>query len=408
MKTQEYIDFIPKFIKKLNDDGMSETVIGTAEWITNHFKKYCLKNGIKSINMEVIQTFYNEQYDFDIYDLKYDYQTVLRRPMLILMEYYETGNYFKTHQKSASLNIPTEYSEVYYLIQKEYINNLDNSLKSKKRKLWIVANLINYLYENNITNFKDVQISHISNYIDLISEKYAKETVRLIKSILREVLNWLCQKNIVKFNGKQAFPIIRKDTRDKLLSTYSEQEIKKILDVIDNSNSYGKCAYLVISILAYYGLRVGDIINLKFENIDFENNCIKITQRKTSKELVLPLIDEVKFPLLDYLKNGRNHSVDEEYILSTMYAPYTKFNNTSSIHRMITKTMKIAGVNFENKHHGPHALRHSLATNMINNNVPISAISNVLGHSSTKTTNIYITRDTTHLKELTLEVPNES
>ena len=408
MKTQEYIDFIPKFIKKLNDDGMSETVIGTAEWITNHFKKYCLKNGIKSINMEVIQTFYNEQYDFDIYDLKYDYQTVLRRPMLILMEYYETGNYFKTHQKSASLNIPTEYSEIYYLIQKEYINNLDNSIKSKKRKLWVVANLINYLYENNITNFKDIQIGHISNYIDLISEKYAKETVRLIKSILREVLNWLYQKNIVKFNGKQAFPIIRKDTRDKLLSTYSEQEIKKILDVIDNSNSYGKCAYLVISILAYYGLRVGDIINLKFENIDFENNCIKITQRKTSKELVLPLIDEVKFPLLDYLKNGRTPSVDEEYILSTMYAPYTKFNNTSSIHRMITKTMKIAGVNFENKHHGPHALRHSLATNMINNNVPISAISNVLGHSSTKTTNIYITRDTTHLKELTLEVPNES
>ena len=408
MKTQEYIDFIPKFIKKLNDDGMSETVIGTAEWITNHFKKYCLKNGIKSINMEVIQTFYNEQYDFDIYDLKYDYQTVLRRPMLILMEYYETGNYFKTHQKSASLNIPTEYSEIYYLIQKEYINNLDNSIKSKKRKLWVVANLINYLYENNITNFKDIQIGHISNYIDLISEKYAKETVRLIKSILREVLNWLYQKNIVKFNGKQAFPIIRKDTRDKLLSTYSEQEIKKILDVIDNSNSYGKCAYLVISILAYYGLRVGDIINLKFENIDFENNCIKITQRKTSKELVLPLIDEVKFPLLDYLKNGRTPSVDEEYILSTMYAPYTKFNNTSSIHHMITKTMKIAGVNFENKHHGPHALRHSLATNMINNNVPISAISNVLGHSSTKTTNIYITRDTTHLKELTLEVPNES
>ncbi len=408
MNTQEYIDFIPKFIKKLNDDGMSKTVIGTAEWITNHFKKYCLKNSIDFVDMEVIKTFYNEQYDFDIYDLKYDYQIVLRRPMLILMEYYETGNYFKTHQKSVSLNIPSEYSRVYYLIQKEYINGLDNSINSKKRKLWIIANLMNYLCENNITNFKDIQIINISNYIDLISKKYAKETVRLIKSVLREVLNWLYQKNIVNFNGRQAFPIIRKDTRDKLLSTYSEQEIKRILDVIDNSNSYGKCAYLVISMLAYYGLRVGDIINLKFENIDFENNCIKIIQRKTGKELVLPLIDEVKFPLLDYLKNGRNHSADEEYILSTMYAPYTKFNNTSSIHRMITRAMIIAGINFENKHHGPHAFRHSLATNMINNNVPVSAISNVLGHSSTKTTNIYITKNTTHLKELTLEVPNDN
>ena len=66
MNTQEYIDFIPKFIKKLNDDGMSKTVIGTAEWITNHFKKYCLKNSIDFVDMEVIKTFYNEQYDFDI------------------------------------------------------------------------------------------------------------------------------------------------------------------------------------------------------------------------------------------------------------------------------------------------------------------------------------------------------
>ena len=144
---------------------------------------------------------------------------------------------------------------------------------------------------------------------------------------------------------------------------------------------------------------------MKLENIDFANNSIKIIQRKTNKELILPLIDEVKFPLLDYLKNGKNPSADKEYILSTMYAPYTKFNNTSSIYRMVSRTMKIAGINFENKHHGPHALRHSLATNMINNNVPISAISNVLGHSSTKTTNIYITKDTTHLRELTLEVP---
>ncbi len=405
MNTQDYIEFIPKFICKLNDDGMSEDIINTAKWITNHFKKYCLKNCIKSVNMEVIKKFYEEQYDFDIFNPKYKSQIVLRRPLLILMEYYETGSYFKTHQKSITLNVPREYGEVFSLIQKEYINNLDNCINVKKRKVWILANLVNYLYENNITDFKDIQISNISNYIDLVSKKYAKQTIRTMKSVLREILNWLYQKNIISFNGKMAFPLIKGDTRDKMLSTYTEEEIKRILEVIDVSNSYGKCAYLVISLLAYYGLRAGDIIALKLENIDFANNSIKIIQRKTNKKLILPLIDEVKFPLLDYLKNGKNPSANKEYVLSTMYAPYTKFNNTSSIYRMVSRAMKIAGINFENKHHGPHALRHSLATNMINNNVPISAISNVLGHSSTKTTNIYITKDTTHLRELTLEVP---
>lgn len=404
MNTQEYITFIPNFLNKLKDDGMSNHVIDTSKWIINHLKKYCIKNNIDFIDMEVIKKFYEEQYDFNIYDIKCTEQTVIRRPLLILMEFYENGSYFKTHQKSISLNIPNEFIELFSTIQKDFIDTMDICVKTKKRKLWIIADFLNYLHENNI-ELNNLEIINVSNYIELKSQKYEKATLNVIKSVLRETLNWLSINNRISFNGRQAFPLIRKDTRHKLLSTYSEEEIKKILEVIDNTTKSGKCIFLVISLLAYYGLRVGDIINLKFENIDFENNLISIIQQKTKKPLTLPLIDEVKYPLLDYLKNGRPSSIDKDYILITMHAPYTKYKDPSSIHRMVTKSMELAGINFENKHHGPHALRHSLATNMINNNVPISAIGNVLGHSSTRTTEIYITKDTTHLQELTLEVP---
>lgn len=404
MNTQEYIAFIPVFLDKLKDDGMSNHVIDTSNWIINHLKKYCIKNNINFIDMEVIKKFYEEQYDFNIYDIKCTEQIVIRRPLLILMEFYENGSYLKTHQKSISLNIPDEFIELFSTIQTDFINTMDISIKTKKRKLWIIADFLNYLHENKI-ELNNLEIINVSNYIELKSQKYEKATLNVIKSVLRETLNWLSINNRISFNGRQAFPLIRKDTRHKLLSTYSEEEIKKILEVIDNTTKSGKCIFLVISLLAYYGLRVGDIINLKFKNIDFEKNLISIIQQKTKKQLTLPLIDEVKYPLLDYIKNGRPSSIDKDYILITMYAPYTKYNDTSSIHRMVTKSMELAGVNFENKHHGPHALRHSLATNMINNNVPISAIGNVLGHSSTKTTEFYITKDTTHLQELTLEVP---
>lgn len=58
--------------------------------------------------------------------------------------------------------------------------------------------------------------------------------------------------------------------------------------------------------------------------------------------------------------------------------------------------MDKAGVDYSNKHHGTHAIRHSLASGLLNENVPISAISGILGHGSIETTNIY----------LTLEVPD--
>lgn len=405
MNTHEFIDFIPSFFEKLKKDHMSQVVIDTNKWIINHFKKYCLQNNIQEINMEVIKEFYFKQYDIDIYNFKCPIQTVLRRPLLIFTEYFETGSYYKSHQKSVKTIVDAKYFELFLELQKDFINTQNIVLKSKERKLWTIAKFLNYLPCCDIHSISNLEISMVSDYINKISNQYAPATMRIQKTILRETLDYLYNKNYITFSGRMAFPLIKKDNRRKLLTTYTAEEITKILNVIDTTEANGKEIYFIISLIAFLGLRVGDVINLKFDNIDWENNQINIVQQKTNLTLTLPLIDEVKFPLLDYLKNGRHPSIDKNYILTTFYAPYTRIKSNSTIHRAITRAMDLAGVNYEGKHHGAHSLRHSLATNMINNNVPISAISQVLGHSSSRTTEIYITKDITHLRELSLEVP---
>lgn len=405
MNTRKYTSFIPKFIKKLEEDGMSKDVIDISKWVTHHFEKYCIVNDIKEIDMEVIKQFYLLQYDIDIYNLHASFQTVIRRPLLIFMEYYQSGNYYKTHQKSVCTEMPEAYIDLFKRIQIDFINSLECNIKSKKRKLWIIGQFFTYLHSNNIDDIKRLTILNVSEYVLTLNTKYAPATIRIIKTVMRETLNWMSSEHLVNFTGKQAFPLIKKDTRGVLLSTYTPEEITKLLDTIDTTTKNGKGIFFIISLISYLGLRVGDIINLKFENIDWEKNKISINQSKTKVDLTLPLVDEVKYPLLDYIKNGRNPSKDEEYVLSTFYAPYTRMNDTSSIFRFVSRAMEIAGINHEGKHHGPHSLRHSLATNMVNNNVPISAISQVLGHTNTATTEIYITKDTTHLRELSLEVP---
>lgn len=405
MDTNEFIDFIPSFFEKLKEDHMSQSVIDTNKWVINHFKKYCLQNNIREINMHVIKEFYSKQYDIDIYNPKCSMQTVLRRPLLIFIEYFETGSYYKTHQKSVKTEVDEKFFDLFLEIQNNFINTQNIVFKSKERKLWIVAQFLNYLSTCDIHSITNLETSHVSNYINKLSNQYAPESLRIQKTVLRETLDYLFNKNYITFSGRTAFPLIKKDNRRKLLTTYTLEEITKILDIIDISSANGKEMYFIVSLIAFLGLRVGDVINLKFDNIDWENNQINIVQQKTNQSLTLPLIDEVKFPLLDYLKNGRHPSVDKDYILTTLYAPYTRIKSSSTIHRAITRAMDLAGVNYEGKHHGAHTLRHSLATNMVNNNVPISAISQVLGHSSSRTTEIYITKDTTHLRELSLEVP---
>ena len=75
---------------------------------------------------------------------------------------------------------------------------------------------------------------------------------------------------------------------------------------VDTETRRGKLAYLAISLMAHLGLRAGDVINLKLGDIDWQNDAINIVQQKTGTPLTLPLVDEVKFPLIDYLKNARH------------------------------------------------------------------------------------------------------
>ena len=71
---------------------------------------------------------------------------------------------------------------------------------------------------------------------------------------------------------------------------------------------------------------------------------------------------------------------------------------------MVTKYLDKANIDYSNKHHGTHSLRHSLASNLLKDNTPITTISSVLGHSTIKTTQKYLTIDVNNLKELSLEV----
>lgn len=293
------------FFEKLKEDHMSQSVIDTNKWVINHFKKYCLQNNIQEINMEIIKEFYSKQYDIDIYNFKCSMQTVLRRPLLIFIEYFETGSYYKTHQKSVKTEVDEKFFDLFLEIQIDFINTQDIVFKSKERKLWVIAKFLNYLSTCDIPSITNLEISHVSNYINKISDQYASESLRIQKTVLRETLDYLYNKNYITFSGRTAFPLIKKDNRRKLLTTYTPEEIVKILNVIDSSSANGKEMYCIISLIAFLGLRVGDVINLKFDNIDWENNQINIVQQKTNQYLTLPLIDEVKFPLLDYLKKRK-------------------------------------------------------------------------------------------------------
>lgn len=82
--------------------------------------------------------------------------------------------------------------------------------------------------------------------------------------------------------------------------------------------------------------------------------------------------------------------------------------SNSQMHRFISNYFKKARIDISKRKHGPHALRHSLASNMLQNNTPMYVIKDVLGHTNLNTTKIYLNIDFETLRQFALEVPDEN
>ncbi len=405
MNTKEFIEFIPKFMDKLKELKLKENTTWVNNWIINLFKEYCLSKNILIINGKEVKKFYEEKFEFDITNTTTRYQTILRRPVFAIIEYYYTGNISKVYfRKKVSKLTGNSQS-----LMNSFLENSKNNLSSKDsfdREKRVIEDFLDYFINEKKMDLIKLDIKNVIEYTQIKYSNYSDKTKSTYKGILKKFLNWLFENKYITFNGNEVFPIIIQNNRSTIIPKgYSNDEIKLILESIDNSTKIGKLKYLILNILAYYGMRLVDIANLKFENIDFENNCISIIQHKTKKSLYLPLIDEVKYALIDYIENSRPESEDKEHIILTHKAPYTTYNR-ASIYNLISPIIKKSCTSIDERESGGRILRHSLATNMINNNVELYKISGILGHSSTSSTSVYITRDTKNLGKLTLEVPD--
>ena len=322
-----------------------------------------------------------------------------RMRSIYILDSIDRNKPIKVYRPKIEKKIPKEFNDIFY----EYDNYLKSSysystvMTSEK----ILSDFFYYLKQNNITSIENIQIENIFN-----SQKYSQNTIYEIKYKLKKFFQYLYDNHKYKFNGIDIFPKIAKFERSKLPSYYTIDEINQILKQVDRNTKKGKRDFAILLLAIVYGLRNSDIVHLKKENILWNENKIEVIQYKTKKLLELPLTENVKYALLDYLKNARPN-IDSSYIFLPTKPPYTYIDmeTYSSLYKSAEQYIKKAGIDIGNRKRGLHSLRHSLASNMLKNNIKISTISGILGHSSVDVTNIYLSISEEQLRKLALEVP---
>lgn len=255
-----------------------------------------------------------------------------------------------------------------------------------------------------LKDIKDINITVLQGFIESCGI-YTQKTIACTVGCIKGYLNYLYKNRNIETNLSVLLPHIKTRKDCEIPSAYSAEEVETLLRSIDRHNSKGKRDYAMIMLAARLGLRSSDICGLQFQSLDWENNQVKIIQQKTGEPAVLPLTEEVGLAIIDYLKNGRLNVPDITFVFLRECPPYTNMTN-SALYSVVAESIKVSGIHVPaGKKHGPHALRHSLSSRLLENNVPLPVISDILAHKSTETTKIYLKIAENQLLSCALKVP---
>ena len=175
----------------------------------------------------------------------------------------------------------------------------------------------------------------------------------------------------------------------------------RLLNGVDRSSVIGRRDYAVLLLAARYGLRPCDLRQLRLDAVNWREGVLSITQAKTGRVLILPLLPEVADALLAYLRDGRP-ATTSRHVFVRHKAPFEPFVATNKLATIMRQALQRVGLDQREGRRGLYLLRHTLASRMLASGSPLKRIGDVLGHASTDTTMEYASVDLTALRRVAI------
>ncbi|WP_350414476.1 tyrosine-type recombinase/integrase [Pontibacter populi] len=286
-------------------------------------------------------------------------QELLLRDVVLMRRLWE-----QTYKKGADyITCPIDYLEKLYLLNysmntiRTYHSLLLRFLNSHKAK---GLDQVNIFTENDINQYHR-QMVQAGAY----SCSFINQSINAVKFYYQRVLG----RHEVQLNNVE-----RPEKPDRLPTVLSKEEVKKILSATDNLKH--RC---MLQLLYAGGLRIGEVINLKLSDVKSDRNLLLIRGGKGKKDRTTVLSQKLLENLRLYYKEYK----PKEWLFEGQFGgQYT----ADSLRNVFQACRKKAGVKTNAT---PHTLRHSFATHLLEQGTDLRYIQTLLGHRSSKTTEVY-------------------
>lgn len=219
---------------------------------------------------------------------------------------------------------------------------------------------------------------------------YQAKTVEHKLCAVRSLLRFAASDGLTDAAVLEAVPAAKSSRQARIPSVWDPADVAKILAAIDRGNPCGRRDYAIIVLITRLGLRGIDVKQLNFADLDWPGNRLSLVQAKTGRRVQLPLLKDVGWAIIDYIQHGRPAS-DCPQVFIRHTAPIGAFSDQDHLHQILAKHARAAHVPVgENRRHGMHSLRHTLATRLLEGGTPVEQIADILGHQSVASTGVYL------------------
>jgi integrase/recombinase XerD len=253
-----------------------------------------------------------------------------------------------------------------------------------------------WCFPSGAISLRDLSSADITQWVLHRARTVSPHSAQCTRTGLRSFLQFLHQRGEIAMNLAASIPPVANWTLALLPKYLTPADIELVLNTCKTDSAQGRRDLAVLLLLARLGLRAGEVVGLRLQDIDW--NAGELTTRgKGGREDRLPIPVNVGKALATYLRHSRPSCVSQRVFLR-LCAPHQGFAGSSIVTVIFQRALKCAGLN--SSYRGAHLLRHSLDTRMLRGGASLAEIGGILRHRLPKTTAIYTKVDLAALRAL--------
>lgn len=264
---------------------------------------------------------------------------------------------------------------------------------------------LNVQFGDGLVSAAEIAAADVRAYVRELTNRYQPKTVQGMASSLRVLFRYLRVCGLRTDRLDEAVPMVPSRAGSSLVRHLAPGQLTLLLASLDSSTPRGLRDRGIILCMARLGLRAGEVVQLKLDDLDWADSVLTVRARKTGHGARLPLTAEVGTAIADYLQRARPVTTDRHVFLLQRLRVGMPIS-VSIVGRAVVNALERAGIQAPMR--GANLMRHSLATDLQARGVGLRQIADVLGHASLATTRIYAAVDIDALREVALPWPATS